>query len=154
MLTDDEKREIDEAAGIYPERWAAAGDALLMVQRGRGWVDDATLAEVAKYLGMTVEELDALATMYDLVFRRPVGRHVIRVCDSVSCYVTGYEGVRLHLEESLGIRLGETTADGRFTLIPTACLGACDLAPAMMVDEDLFGNLTAEGIEEVLGRYR
>jgi NADH-quinone oxidoreductase subunit E len=153
MLTDDEKREIDQAAAIYPDRRAAAGDALLIAQRERRWVSDETLAEAAAYLEMTAEELDALATMYDLVFRQPVGRHVIRICDSVSCFVTGSEGVRLPLTESLGIRLGQTTADGRFTLVPTACLGACDQAPAMMVDEDLHGNLTAIKIDEVLERY-
>ena len=153
MLTNDEKREIDEAAALYPDRQAAAGDALLIAQRTRRWISDETLRDLAEYLAMTVEELDALATMFDLVFRRPVGRHVIRVCDSVSCYVAGYEGVLLHLSEALGIRAGETTADGRFTLIPTACLGACDLAPAMMVDEDLHGNLTAQRIDEVLERY-
>jgi NADH-quinone oxidoreductase subunit E len=153
MLTDDEKREIDQAAAMYPDRRAAAGDALLIAQRERRWVSDDTLAEVAAHLGLTVEELDGLATMYDLVFRQPVGRHVIRVCDSVSCFVTGSDGVQLYLTEELGIRLGQTTADGRFTLIPTACLGACDLAPVMMIDEDLHGNLTADKIDEILQRY-
>jgi NADH-quinone oxidoreductase subunit E len=153
MLSDDEKREIDEAATMFPERRAAAGDALLIAQRTRGWIPDETLEELAAYLGLTAEELDSLATMYDLVFRRPVGRHVIRLCDSVSCFVTGSDGVALYLTEELGIRMGETSADGRFTLIPTACLGACDLAPAMLIDEDLYGNLTAEKIDEVLARY-
>ena len=153
MLTDDEKREIDQAAGMFPDRRAAAGDALLIAQRERGWVSDETLADLAAYLGLTVEELDGLATMYDLIFRQPVGRHVIRLCDSVSCWIVGYEDLRAHLLERLGLGLGETTADGRFTLVPTACLGACDLAPVMMIDEDLYGNLTAEKIDEILAQY-
>ena len=153
MLTDDEKREIDEAAEMFPDRRAAAGDALLVVQRARGWVDDETLGEVAAYLGMAADELDGLATMYDLVFRQPVGRHVIRLCDSVSCWMVGYEDLRAHLYRMLGVGLGQTTGDGRFTLVPTACLGACDKAPAMLVDEDLHGNLTAERMAEILEQY-
>ena len=103
---------------------------------------------------MTPDELDSVATFYNLIFRRPVGRHVILVCDSVTCWVMGYDAVREHLTAQLGIELGETTADGCFTLLPIACLGACDQAPVMMIDGKLYGSLTPQKIDEILARYR
>ena len=83
-----------------------------------------------------------------------MGENVILLCDSVSCWIMGYEDIRSHLKERLGVELGETTADGKFTLLPMACLGTCDRAPAMMVGGDLHRNLDNEKVDEILGRYR
>ena len=99
---------------------------------------------------MTPDELDGVATFYNLIFRKPVGKHVILVCDSVSCWIMGYEEVRSHLLNRLGIQFGQTTGDGRFTLLPVPCLGACDQAPAMMVNDKLYGNLDPAKIDEIL----
>jgi len=153
VLTEEEKHEIDEEAQQFLSRRAAAPEALKIVQRRTGWISDKLLDEIANYLGMTSAELDSLATFYNLIYRRPVGRHVILICDSVSCYVMGYEPMLAHLNRRLGINLGETTADGRFTLIPIACLGACDHAPAMMIDDDFHGDLTPERIDAILASY-
>jgi len=154
MLTDDEKREIESHFPAYVTRRSVAPEALGIVQRRRGWVTDEDVKDVAEFLGMAPDEVDGLATFYSMIFRRPVGRHVILVCDSVSCWVTGYDGLREHLEARLGIALGGTTADGRFTLLPAACLGVCEHAPVMMVDEDLHLDLTPEKLDEILARYR
>jgi len=153
MLTFDEKREISAHIAGYPYPRAAVVEALKIVQRHRGWVSEAAVADVAGALGMTPDEVDAVATFYTLVFRRPVGRHIILLCDSVSCGVKGYDALRRHLASRLGIGLGQTTADGRFTLLPTACLGACEQAPVMMVDKVLYGNLTPEKADEALARH-
>ena len=102
---------------------------------------------------MTTEAVDAIATFYSLIHRRPVGRHVVKYCDSVSCYVMGYEAVREALCRKLRIAPGETTADGRYTLLPTVCIGACDRAPALIIDRDLIFDATPEGVAEVLARY-
>jgi NADH-quinone oxidoreductase subunit E len=153
MLTDQERKEIDEELHKYQRKRAAAPEALKIVQKHRGWVSDESLQDVARHLGMTDDELDSVATCYNLIFRRPVGRHVILVCDSVTCWIMGYEPLLSHIERRLGIKLGQTTGDGRFTLLPSACLGACDKAPVMMVDEDLHVELNAAKIDEVLGRY-
>ena len=115
---------------------------------------DPHLAEVAALLEMTPAELDGVATFYNLIFRRPVGRHVILLCDSVACWVMGERAARAQIRERLGINPGETTADGRFTLLPIVCLGHCDHAPAMMVDEDQHGDLDAERLDAILDRYR
>jgi NADH-quinone oxidoreductase subunit E len=152
MLTEEERREIEEELGHYSQKRAACIEALKIVQRHRGWISD-EIADIAEMLDMSVDELDNVATFYSLIFRKPVGRHVILICDSVSCWVTGYDPLRDHIEKRLGIGLGETTADGRFTLLPTACLGACDLAPVMMIDDILYGNLTPDKIDELLAKH-
>lgn len=153
MLTDKERAEIEEEIGHYPHKRAACVEALKVVQRHRGWVADEQVADLALMLGMSPDELDAVATFYSFIFRRPVGRHVISVCDSLSCWVMGYEEVRQALVEQLGIPLGGTTEDGRFTLLPASCLGHCDHAPVIMIDKDSYGELTAEEIGPILARY-
>jgi NADH-quinone oxidoreductase subunit E len=153
MLTTDEIRELETEMAIYPTRQAASLGALRAVQRRRGWISDEDLRDVAGYLGMSADELDSIATFYSQLFRKPVGRHVIRVCDSVSCWATGAETAVRRLMETLGIRLGETTADGRFTLLPSACLGVCERAPALMIDEDVHTNWDAARMDGILARY-
>ena len=154
MLTDEERREIEAEIAHYPNKEAVSIDALKIVQRHRGWISDESLRDIAEILEMSVDELDGVATFYNLIFRKPVGRHVMMVCDSVSCWLTGYDSVCNDIKKRLGIRLGETTADGRFTLLPIVCLGACDRAPVMMVDDDLHSDLVPQKIESVLEKYK
>ena len=153
MLTPEELAEIEAELTHYPQKRAACVEALKTVQRHRGWVSDESLSDIADFLDMTTDELDSIATFYNLIFRKPVGRHVIMVCNSVSCWVMGYEQVLDHIRERLGIGLGETTADGRFTLLPNVCLGTCDQAPAIMIDDDLHVNLDTQKIDDILARY-
>lgn len=152
-LSQEEIDAIEAEASHLPERRSAAIEALRIVQERRGWVSDASLAAVARQLGMSIDALDAVATFYNLIFRKPVGRHVLFVCDSVSCHVMGCDGLRAALQQQLGIDPGATTADGRFTLLPTVCLGACDRAPVIMIGEELHGPLSVDEVEEVLARY-
>jgi NADH-quinone oxidoreductase subunit E len=154
MLSPEERREIEAEVARYEQPRGACVEALKIVQRHRGWVSDQALADLEPALGMNAAELDAVATFYELIYRRPVGRHVILICNSISCWIMGYENLRDHLRQRLGVDLGQTTADGRFTLLPSVCLGACDIAPAMMVDGDLYGELTPGRIDEILARYR
>jgi NADH-quinone oxidoreductase subunit E len=154
VLSPEERQEIEFELAHYPTKRAVCIDALKIVQRHRGWISDESLRDIAVLLDMSVDELDGVATFYNLIFRKPVGKHVVMVCDSVSCWLTGYEQVREELTKRMRIKLGETTADGRFTLLPIVCLGACDRAPVMMVDDDLHSNLDAQKIEGILERYR
>ena len=154
MLSDLERKRIEAEAGHHEQRRAAVSEALMIVQETRGWVSDESVRDIAEVLGMTVEEVDGIATFYDLVFRKPVGRHVIMVCDSVSCWIMGEQTISAHLKQRLGVELGGTTADGMFTLLPVGCLGACDRAPAMMVDGEIYEDLTPERADEILARYR
>jgi NADH-quinone oxidoreductase subunit E len=152
-LSDEERRELDALVHHYPNRRAAAATAMRAVQAHRRWLSDGALADIGDYLGMSVEELDSLATFGNMLFRRPVGRHVILVCDSFACWSLGYAELREALEGRLGVGMGETTADGRFTLLPIVCLGACDRGPAIMVDADLHGPLAPDDVARVLETY-
>lgn len=153
MLTAEERHEIEHHLRQYPFKRAACIEALKSVQKTRGWVSDETLREVAAVLEMSSHELDSVATFYNLIYRRPVGRHVILLCDSVSCWIVGYDPLREALMQKLNVKMGETTADGRFTLLPIACLGACDKAPAMMIDEDLHAPVELNRLGEILEAY-
>ncbi len=154
MLSDEERAEIEHELAQYPEKSAASVEALKVVQRHRGWVSDESLADVAEILDISPAELEGVATFYSLIFRRPVGDHVVLMCDSISCWVVGFGPILRHFKDRYGISPGETTADGRFTLLPIPCLGACDGAPALMVDDDLHLDVREpERLEEILARY-
>jgi NADH-quinone oxidoreductase subunit E len=153
MLTEDEHREIQQELSHYHNKRAACVEALKIVQRHRAWISDESLREVSALLEMTPEELDGVATFYNLIYRKPVGRHVALVCNSISCWIMGYDALLERLEERLGTRLGQTTGDGRFTLLPIVCLGACDHAPVVMIDSDLHRRVTSDNVKELLSRY-
>lgn len=153
MLTDEDKEKIRAEAAHFETPQAASVEALKVVQERAGWVSDEDLEAVAQLLDMSPAALDSVATFYNLIFRKPVGKHVILVCDSVTCWVMGYENICQHLKDRLGVELGGTTADGKFTLLPMCCLGTCDRAPVMMVGKDLHRNLDPEKIDEILASY-
>lgn len=150
MLTAEERQEIEGELAHYPTKRAVCIDAMKIVQRHRGWVSDESLRDIGELLEMSAADLDGLATFYNLIFRKPVGRHVVMLCDSVSCWIMGYERMREHLISRLGIQFGETTPDNRFTLLPIVCLGACDHAPAMIVNNNLHGDLDRDKIDKLL----
>lgn len=154
MLTEEMQREIREEMTRVAYKQSACIEALKVVQRHEGWVSDERLHDVAEFLEMTPDELDSVATFYNLIFRKPVGKHVILLCDSISCWVTGYETVRQQLRDRLGIDFGQTTDDGQFTLLPIVCLGVCEQAPAMMIDRTVYGNLTADKLDRILDEYK
>jgi NADH-quinone oxidoreductase subunit E len=149
-LSAEELAEIDAELAHVPYKSAAAIDALKIVQQHRGWVSDESLAAIARHLEMSAAELEGIATFYNLIFRRPVGERVILLCNSVSCWIKGCDGLQGRISEELGIGLGETTPDNRFTLLPVTCLGACDKAPVMMVGDDLHEDLTEDSLLRAL----
>lgn len=153
MLSDAERQEIEAEMPHYEDTRALSVDALKVVQRHRGWVDDQALADCAEILGLSVHELEGVATFYNLIFRKPVGRHVILVCDSISCWVCGYETLRERLCRHLDVPLGGTTDDGRFTLLPVNCLGNCDRAPTLMVDDELYDDVSPDQVERLLKEH-
>ncbi|HXG27438.1 MAG TPA: NADH-quinone oxidoreductase subunit NuoE [Nevskiales bacterium] len=155
MLTEQEKDQIRHEMAHYEDPRAASIEALKIVQKRHGWVSDEQLKAAAELLGMSAEQLDSVATFYNLIYRRPVGRHVIKLCDSVACHIMGYDRLRERLQQKLGIGLGQTTADNRFTLLPIPCLGTCDHAPAMLVGDDLHRDLEdVSKVDAVLEQYR
>ncbi|RAW00305.1 NADH-quinone oxidoreductase subunit NuoE [Pseudochryseolinea flava] len=153
MLTKEEQHEIDEAIRIVPYKQAACIEALKIVQEHRRWISDESLADIAQYMEMSTAALDSVATFYNLIFRKPVGRHVILLCDSISCYVLGYEKLSAYIKQNLKIEYGGTSSDGRFTLLPNPCLGTCDHGPALMIDNDLYRDVTVEQLDNIFNKY-
>lgn len=153
MLSAEERCEIEAELAHYPQKQAVCIEAMKIIQRHRGWVSDEAIKDLAALLEMTPDELDGVATFYNLIFRQPVGKHVILLCDSVTCWIMGYDRLRQHLTSRLGIQLGETSPDGRFTLLPIVCLGTCDHAPALMIDNDLHRDLDSTKLDEIVAKY-
>jgi len=131
-----------------------AVDVMFVLQNHYGYLSNEALEEGAELLGMTPLELEEIATFYDFIYREPVGKFVIHVCDGVVCWMNGLQSVVDYLYQKLGIRLGETTEDGLFTLLPTACIGYCDLSPAVLVNGRPYGPLTPEKIDDLLQKFK
>ncbi len=153
MLTEEEIKEIQEEIKQYPYPAMACIDALKIVQQHHGWVPDESVKDIAQVLRISSEEVDSVATFYSRIYRKPVGRNVILICDSVSCMIMGYESLYQYISKKLDISFGGTSSDGRFTLLPISCLGDCDNAPVMIINNDHFNRLTIEKIDELLEQY-
>jgi NADH-quinone oxidoreductase subunit E len=154
VLSDAERHDIEHAMEHYENPRAATIDALKTVQDARGWVSDGAIDAIAGVLGIPASDVDGVATFYNRIYRQPVGRHVISVCDSIGCFLTGYEDVKTEMQKQLGIQYGQTTADGRFTLLPICCLGNCDKGPTLMVDNDTHGPVAPSDVAALLEQYK
>ncbi|MES2627004.1 MAG: NADH-quinone oxidoreductase subunit NuoE [Pseudomonadota bacterium] len=154
QLTHDEIHEIEHEKTHYPYSQAVGLEALKIVQKYQGWVSDESLLAVAEYLKIPADDLEGVATFFNLIYRRPVGKNVILFCDSVACWMLGCDSLKEHITDKLGIDYGQTTADNLFTLIPVPCLGDCDKAPTMMVGNDHYRNLTPGKIDQIIADYQ
>ena len=152
-LSETERSAIEHEMHHYEDPRAASIEALKIVQKQRGWVPDGAIHAIAEVLGIPASDVEGVATFYSQIFRQPVGRHIIRVCDSMTCFIGGHESVLGAIQQQLGIAPGQTTADKRFTLLPVCCLGNCDKAPALMIDDDTFGNVSAAAVGQLLEAY-
>lgn len=162
MLPERLKRALqrDIRASEHPREKAV--DVMYAVQRHYGYLSDEGLAESARLLAMTQLELEELATFYDFIYRRPVGQFVLHVCDGVVCWMCheGWgcigeeESILTYLCARLGVEVGETTADGLFTVLPSACLGYCEFAPAMLINGKPYGPLTPESMDQILEKLK
>lgn len=149
-LSADELSVIEHEMSIMETREAAGIEALKVVQRHRGWISDDSLIAIAQCLQISSAQLEGVATFYNLIYRQKVGTHVIHLCDSISCHLTGYEGILQVIQTYLGIGYGQTTPDGKFTLLSNACLGSCDKSPAMMINGQHYQSLTKDSVISIL----
>ncbi|GAM10312.1 NADH-quinone oxidoreductase subunit E [Geobacter sp. OR-1] len=154
MIPESLKTELTDriASAVTPRE--AAVDVLKMLQAHYGWVTDEAVAEAGELLGLSTLQVDELATFYEMLYRRPVGKRVIHVCDSISCWAMGGETLMAHLARHLGVQPGETTMDGMFTLLPCCCLGNCGEAPTLMIGDTLYGLVTPELAEQIMAKER
>ncbi|MBA1234335.1 NADH-quinone oxidoreductase subunit NuoE [Pseudomonas stutzeri] len=154
VLSETERSAIEHEMHHYEDPRAASIEALKIVQKARGWVPDGACDAIGEILGIPASDVEGVATFYSQIFRVPVGRHIIRVCDSMTCYIGGHESVLDSIRNEIGIEPGQTSTDGRFTLIPVCCLGNCDKAPALMIDDDTFGDVQPGGVAQLLEAYQ
>ncbi len=131
-------------------------DVLWGLQQQRGYVDDEAVRIAAAECDLTPQEVDEVATFYNLLLRRPAGRRQIFICDSISCELRGAESLIAEIERQLGAKLGEVTADGEFGLLPIVCLGHCEQAPCLLANEKVHGRCgtDSDSVHALLQRIR
>jgi NADH-quinone oxidoreductase subunit E len=123
---------------------------LMLVQRERGWIDNPGINFLAKFLNLEVTDVWETATFYSMLNVRPVGRHHIQICKTLSCKIMGEPDITGHICSKLGILPGETTEDGKFTVSLVECLGSCGTAPMMQIGFDYYEDLTVEKVDKIL----
>lgn len=138
----------------YPKEQRFTLAILQDIQRKYKYIPREALETLAEYLDTTVSRLYGMATFYKALSLTPKGEHIVKVCDGTACHVAGSMVVLEELEKALGIKAGETTEDLKFSISTVNCIGACALAPVMMIDETYYGNLTPKMVQEILGEYR
>jgi len=149
-LKDSLERQI--ARADHPREMVV--DVMLALQEHYSYLSDEAVEEAASLVGMTALEVEELATFYTFIYREPVGKFVIHVCDSLICWMEGYESIKNYLCKKLDIAVGGTSADGLFTLLPVCCIGYCDMSPAMLINRKVYGHLTPEKIDEILEKLK
>lgn len=154
MIPENMRQELQNRISAAITNREAAVDVMKQLQAHYGWLTDEAVVEAAELLGLSPLQVEELATFYEMIYRRPVGRHVIHVCDSISCWAMGGESLLQHLAALLGIKEGESTPDGLFTLLPCCCLGNCGQAPTVMIGDTIHGKVSAEGAAEILSQKR
>lgn len=150
ILSESARTRIEELKQKYPQARSAVLPALDIAQREVGYLSEDVLREVAMLMDLPAVETASIASFYTMFYRRPVGKHVIQVCTNISCSLMGAEHIVDVLRHKLGVEEGETTPDGRFTLLTVECLGSCGTAPVMQVDDTYYENLTEEKLDAVL----
>jgi NADH-quinone oxidoreductase subunit E len=150
MLSEQAKQHIGELRAMYPQRQSALLPALYVAQGEIGYLPDEALTEVADLLDLSPAEVGSVASFYTMFYRHPVGKNIISLCTNLSCQLNGAGTIGTYIAKKLGVGNGETTADGKITLELVECIGACDHAPAMLVNGHLYGELIPEKIDKVL----
>ena len=145
-----DRKLVEEIIRHYPHKKAAIGDVLHLAQKHFGYINPEVELYVAELLGLPAAYVHQVVTFYSMYLEKPVGKYLIMLCDNVSCLLCGAGDLLASIREKLEIAPGETTADGKFTLWSVECLGACELAPAVMINEKLHGNLTPEKLDRLL----
>lgn len=151
-LTAEREKEFDDILSRYPDRQAATIPALHLCQEQNGWVSDEVISFVAERIGVSTAHVKGVVTFYTLFNQKPVGKHQVWVCRTLSCALRGADEVLHHCEKRLGVHAGETTKDGKITLRTAECLAACGQAPMMQVDKEFHENLTLTEVDKILDR--
>ncbi len=144
------RAEFERLLTRYPDRKAVILPALHLAQKEFGYVSDEAIVYSAELVGTSPAEIEGVATFYTMYNRKPVGKYHVQICRNISCSLLGAEHLIEHVSKKLGVRPGETTPDGKFTLAKVECLGSCGTAPVMQVNDEYHENLTVESIDRIL----
>src|SRR5713226_2240562 len=142
MISERARQRMRDLAARYPVARSAVMPALYIAQQEEGYITQEGLQAVAKAIGMTVDDVESVATFYTMYYQRPPGQKVIKVCTSISCYLRNCDALVSHLEQRLSIKRGETTADGNYTLLTAECLASCGTAPVLQINDEFVENVT------------
>ncbi|WP_027183399.1 NADH-quinone oxidoreductase subunit NuoE [Desulfovibrio inopinatus] len=154
MLPEDLEQRLQDMVAAAEFSREKIVDVMYVLQNHFGYLTDSAVRHTARLTGVTPVEVEELATFYDFIYRQSVGRYVIHVCDGVVCWMHHEKNIFGHLCDRLGVGIGETTPDGLFTVLPTACLGDCHNAPALLINGKFYGPLTPEKVDAILQELR
>ncbi len=150
MISEQAKQRMRDLAARYPVARSAVMPALHIAQQEEGYITPEGLQAVAEAINLTVADVESVATFYTMYYQRPQGQKVIKVCNSISCYLRNCDALVEHLEQRLGVKRGETTADGRYTLMTAECLASCSTAPVLQVNDEFVENVTFESADALV----
>ena len=150
MISEQAKQRMRELASRYPMARSAVMPSLHIAQQEEGYITDEGLRAVAEAINLTVADVESVATFYTMYYQKPQGKKIINVCTSISCYLRNCDSLVSHLEKRLGIKRGETTADGNYTLNTVECIASCSSAPALQVNGEFYENLTQESADALI----
>jgi NADH-quinone oxidoreductase E subunit len=153
MISEQAKQRMRDLATRYPVARSAVMPALYIAQQEEGYITQDALQAVAEAIGLTVDDVESVATFYTMYYQRPPGKKVIKVCTSISCYLRGCDAVVSHLEKRLGIKRGETSADGNYTFLTAECLASCGTAPVLQVNDEFVENITLEMVDALVDEW-
>src|SRR5207248_6916744 len=153
MISEQAKQRMRDLAGRYPIARSAIMPALYIAQQEEGYITQQALEAVAETIGLTADDVESVATFYTMYYQHPPGKKVIKVCTSISCYLRGCDALVSHLEKRLGIKRGETSADGNYTLMTAECLASCGTAPVLQVNDEFVENITLEMVDALVDEW-
>lgn len=153
MISERARQRMRDLAARYPVARSAVMPALYIAQQEEGYISQEALQAVAEAIGMTVDDVESIATFYTMYYQQPPGKKVIKVCTSISCYLRNCDELVNHLEQRLGIKRGETTVDGNYTLMTTECLASCGTAPVLQINNEFVENVTLEMADALVDEW-
>jgi NADH-quinone oxidoreductase E subunit len=153
MISEQAKQRMRDLAARYPVARSAIMPALYIAQQEEGYITQEALQAVAETIGLTVDDVESVSTFYTMYYQQPPGKKVIKVCTSISCYLRGCDALVSHLEQRLGIKRGETSTDGNYTLMTAECLASCGTAPVLQVNDEFVENITLEMADALVDEW-
>src|SRR5215469_1276652 len=153
MISEQARQRMRNLAARYPVARSAVMPALYIAQQEVGYITQEALQAVAEAIGMTVDDVESIATFYTMYYQQPPGKKIIKICTSISCYLRDCDALVSHFEQRLGIKRGETTTDGNYTLMTTECLASCGTAPVLQVNNEFVENVTLEMADALIDEW-